>query len=524
MSSLPSHPGHGTAPRATAHPWNGRSAGSAARDNLSMPVGPVPTAPPDPLDEVRRASRHGGYAVYLGASEGRFVFSRPESGVLVLGPPRSGKTTSIVVPNVLAACGPVVVASTKRDILDATYRARLRCGPCIVFDPGGEVAVPGGMQFVGWSPLHASRTVDGAVLTAQTMVRAARPAPTSGEQHWTERAEAVLAPLFHAGALVGAPFREVMSWIHTRDLHGALGILARADAEAPCEWLKGIERTDERERSGIWSTASGILAAYRSEAALRSTEREPFDPAAFAAAEGHAATLFVCATGRHQQHAGPLIAGMLDEIRAATYARHAQDAGTPGRPPLLVVLDELANIAPLPYLPEMVSEGGSQGLQTLACLQDLSQARARWGVAADGFFSLFGTKVVLPGIGDMRTLQAVSALAGEQDVSHRTAAPGSMLTRLAGRRGPSSWSTRREPRLPVDAVATGRPGRSLVVDGGSAPRFVWMTPYQLSSPWREAAGAAVPTLRRQPDRSVAPDRSAGRQHGRTRSSGPGLGR
>src|SRR5580658_1353693 len=136
MSSLPSHPGHGTAPRATAHPWNGRSAGSAARDNLSMPVGPVPTAPPDPLDEVRRASRHGGYAVYLGASEGRFVFSRPESGVLVLGPPRSGKTTSIVVPNVLAACGPVVVASTKRDILDATYRARLRCGPCIVFDPG----------------------------------------------------------------------------------------------------------------------------------------------------------------------------------------------------------------------------------------------------------------------------------------------------------------------------------------------------------------------------------------------------
>jgi hypothetical protein len=36
------------------------------------------------------------------------------------------------------------------------------------------------------------------------------------------------------------------------------------------------------------------------------------------------------------------------------------------------------------------------------------RARARWGVAADGFFSLFGTKVVLPGIGDMRTLDAVS--------------------------------------------------------------------------------------------------------------------
>ena len=35
-----------------------------------------------------------------------------------------------------------------------------------------------------------------------------------------------------------------------------------------------------------------------------------------------------------------------------------------------------------------------------ACLQDLSQTRARWtGVAADGLFSLFGTKVLLPGLG-----------------------------------------------------------------------------------------------------------------------------
>ncbi len=40
------------------------------------------------------------------------------------------------------------------------------------------------------------------------------------------------------------------------------------------------------------------------------------------------------------------------------------------------------------------------GLFTFACLQDLSQTRARWtGVAADGLFSLFGTKVLLPGLG-----------------------------------------------------------------------------------------------------------------------------
>ena len=57
-----------------------------------------------------------------------------------------------------------------------------------------------------------------------------------------------------------------------------------------------------------------------------------------------------------------------------------------------------------------------QGLLTLAYVQDLSRARTRWGPAADGPLSLFGTKVLLAGIGDIRTLDAVSRLAGQGDV------------------------------------------------------------------------------------------------------------
>ena len=86
-------------------------------------------------------------------------------------------------------------------------------------------------------------------------------------------------------------------------------------------------------------------------------------------------------------------------MRDAAYAR-ARD-GRSG-PPTLLALDEVANIAPIPDLPAMVSEGAGQGLLVLACLQDLSQARGRWGHAADGFLSLFGTTVVLPGIADTR--------------------------------------------------------------------------------------------------------------------------
>ena len=49
------------------------------------------------------ASRAAGFGAYLGQSAGGPSFAMPEHCVLVLGPPRSGKTSGIVVPNVLAA-------------------------------------------------------------------------------------------------------------------------------------------------------------------------------------------------------------------------------------------------------------------------------------------------------------------------------------------------------------------------------------------------------------------------------------
>ena len=90
---------------------------------------------------------------------------------------------------------------------------------------------------------------------------------------------------------------------------------------------------------------------------------------------------------------------------------------------MLFALDEVANIAPLGELPQIASEGGGQGLTLLAALQDLSQARARWGKAADGFLTLFGTKLMLPGIADTNTLEAVSTMLGEYDRQVVSTAP-----------------------------------------------------------------------------------------------------
>src|SRR5581483_6035182 len=219
--------------------------------------------------------------------------------------------------------------------------------------------------------------------------------------------------------------------------------------------LRGVLATDERELSGIWSTASSVMAAYRSDAALASAMAPNFDPAMFSKS---ADTVYVCASGRHQDLVGPLVAGLISDVRSAVY----RDGGVGY--PVMLALDEVANIAPLSDLPALVSEGGGQGVLTLACLQDLSQGRQRWGQQADGFGSLFRSTVVLPGIGDVRTLEALSVRSGSHDVRVRSESRGT------GRRS-HSVTTRRQRRIEPDQVARGRPGHALLISAGRAAEW-----------------------------------------------------
>ncbi len=414
----------------------------------------------DWLVVLRARARLSGNGCYLGAAGRSPVFAPPEQGALVLGPPRSGKTTGVVIPNVLAADGALVV-STKRDVLDATLSRRRRFGRCTLFDPAGSLDPPPGVLSVGWSPLRTSADWPAAVAVAEAMVGAARPHAREGESaHWSERASALLAALFHGAALEGAAMDELVAWVNRREAARAMAVVGQCGSPLAADLLAGLSATDSRELSGIWSTASSVLAAYRTPAALDSARR-PAAPLG-GLLEG-ANTVYVVASAEHQRHAAPIIAGLVRDLRDTAY-RSAQ--GSPARPAhrVLLVLDELANIAPLHDLPELVSEGGSQGLVTLACLQDLSQARQRWGVAADGFFSLFGAKIILGGLGDLRTLEAVSLVAGDRDVTVRS------VTRSGRGQTSRTRATRRQRLLPPDAIATLARTQALVITAGAVRR------------------------------------------------------
>jgi type IV secretion system protein VirD4 len=460
-------------------------------------------------DALRAIHQNARDAIYVGVGRGGWVWSGAQRSTLVLGPPRAGKTSSLVIPNILLAPGAVVSTSTKPDVMEATASARGRDGWTFLYDPSGEVECPRGVERVGWSPLTSASKWDAAVVTADAMVRASRMGGAhAGESHWNERAGALLSTLIHAAAVADHSMRNVLRWIDRHDGAPALDILSTRHREGstPTDLLAGIVATDSREQSGIWSTASGVLAAYRTDGAMESTRLPPLDLDSFCAGTN---TLYICSSGRRQRQFAPLVVATLGEVRDAVYTRSQE--GRQGAPALLA-LDEVANIAPVPDLPAMVSEGGGQGLLVLACLQDLSQARSRWGAAADGFLSLFGTTVVLPGIADTRTLRDVSALAGEHEVASTS------ITRTPGRwgitRASASVGTTRVPRLPVDAVARGEPDRALVLGPRNDVTEVRLTPAHERSPWLELLTPVQQNARSRVETVRAREHNEGRAIGR----------
>jgi type IV secretion system protein VirD4 len=317
---------------------------------------------------------HTSSAIYLGAGSEGWAWAQPQRSTLVLGPSRSGKTSALIVPNVLAAPGAVVSTSTKADVMSATARSRARQGATLLFDPSGTLSPSAPVERIGWSPITGCSDWDRALTMADAMVGSSRPprAGVGAEDHWSERARTVLAPLLHAADIAQAPMATLLNWVERRNAAPGLGVLGSEPSASAVavDALSSIVATDDREQSGIWSTASGVLSAYRSKGALDATEAPYLDPAAFCDGTH---TLYVCASGARQQTLAPLVVGMLTTIRDAAYERAAHVA----QPAVLFALDEVANIAPIPDLPGIVSEGAGQGLLTLACLQDLSQARRR---------------------------------------------------------------------------------------------------------------------------------------------------
>ena len=94
--------------------------------------------------------------------------------------------------------------------------------------------------------------------------------------------------------------------------------------------------------------------------------------------------------------------------RRPSPVRHA--LSRPIDPPLLVVLDEAANIAPLAELDGLAATCAAHGVQLVTVWQDLAQIAARYGARSATVVNNHRAKLFLAGIADPATLDHASQL------------------------------------------------------------------------------------------------------------------
>lgn len=81
---------------------------------------------------------------------------------------------------------------------------------------------------------------------------------------------------------------------------------------------------------------------------------------------------------RSSPGAMPLLTALASDV--VEHGRRMAARSSDGRldPPMTLVLDDVAAVAPLPRLPELLATGNNLGLPTVALLRSPEQGRARW--------------------------------------------------------------------------------------------------------------------------------------------------
>jgi type IV secretory pathway TraG/TraD family ATPase VirD4 len=353
----------------------------------------------------------------LGTSRGRQVWATVEDSILLIGPPRSGKGLHIVINAVLDAPGAVVTTSTRPDNLTATMRARQKHGPAAVFDP--QRIAPGLSAGLRWSPVRGCEDPLTAMIRANGLSSATNFGSVSGGDFWQGKTTAAIQGLLHAAALDHRDASALYSWALSPTAAGDAARILQSNPRAAEGWAESLEsmlQSDPRTRDSIWqgvALAFSALADPRVLDAVSPRTGEEFDPERFLNEHG---TLFLLATGAGAGASASLVAAFIEDLVEVARKLAARSPGARLDPPLLLALDEIGNLSPLPSLPTLMAEGGGTGITTLPVLQSLAQAREKWGEnSAAAIWDASIVKIIHGGASNSRDLQDLSALVGERD-------------------------------------------------------------------------------------------------------------
>ena len=351
------------------------------------------------------------HSVFLGRAHYRHKLQVPlEEHLLVMSPPRMLKT-AFLADVILRYPGPVIATSTKPDILALTAAVRAGLGPVHVFNPQH---IGGVASTFRWSPVEGCEDPATAIRRADAFAFAVPQQGVEDGTFWSAKASDYLRAYFHAAALARYDLRTVAEWVSGANPDIPERILLASGAR---QWAISLaELRSEAHKTAatvrmVMSRALSFMADPALAASVLPGPGSGFDIPGFLADRG---TVYLIAEALSEQApVAPLFAAMASEIHyVAAQIGQACDSGRLD-PPLLMGLDEVTQICPVP-LPFWLADSGGKGIQVIAVVHGEAQLAERWGdYGRQIVMDTCSVKLFLPGITATGTLEAASTLCGQ---------------------------------------------------------------------------------------------------------------
>ncbi|WP_326831788.1 type IV secretory system conjugative DNA transfer family protein [Arthrobacter sp. BL-252-APC-1A] len=409
--------------------------------------------------------------------------------------PRTGKTTSRAVPAILAAPGPVLVTSNKRDVVDATRNVRAESGPVWVFDPQ-SIALEEPTWW--WNPLSYVTDEVRAQKLAEHFAAGSRDPGAKTDAYFDPAGQDLLAGLLLAAALDQRSITDVYTWLTRPMDHTAADILRLNDFDLLADQVDGVVDAPDKQRAGVFGTAQQMASCLTNRQVStwvtpRSSadSRPRFDPVAFIRNGG---TLYsLSKEGRGT--AGPLVTALTVAVVEAAEEQAVRSAGGRLATPLLGVLDEAANVCRWRELPNLYSHYGSRGIVLMTILQSWSQGVEVWGEAGmKKLWSASNVKVYGGGVSEAAFLEDLTRIIGDYDRLSSSTSHGK------GHRTVSQ-QLHRERILDVADLAALPKGRAVVMASGNRPTLIRTQPW-MTGPHADQVRASIAAHDPQAERTI----------------------
>lgn len=363
--------------------------------------------------------------LYIGKSVrgGRDLWASWEEMYVEISGPRTGKTTARAIPNIVAAPGPVLATSCKRDIVDATRGVRDEMGKTWVFDPQN---VSGARPSFYWSPLAMvggdlkdAMTIAGLFMWTQ---RVDRPGHRS-DGYFEPAAQQLIAMFLLAADLGKFPITEVLKWLLRPDDDTPGQVLLETGHDVAYSSYEAIRLLPKEQRSGIYGTAVENMYWLGAPDIIPwitpGEDREEFPFVHFARQSTD--TMYILSRS-DDRTAAPAAACLTAACAVVGATGATKSPGGRLRKPLFVLLDEATNVAQLQIWPNRFSHFGSRGVVVMLLLQSWAQGANLWGDA--GMAKLWGAasvRVFGAGGSERGALNDMSKLSGFFEASTMSA-------------------------------------------------------------------------------------------------------